>query len=342
MYVNNQTSAENFKVHEEHVQSIFKHGAASVLCKITHSFVRNNVVYLLDCAKLVPMYESFRIIDRPYVDLLTSFSPNIISQRIAARVDTVDTFIGSAGSINYGHWLVDDAPRLKGVIDFSVRNSIRNVRVFLTKYDEAINDVKKQCIDSMSPSGMNIEIVLIPQTDVYFFESLLYVSPNSYHPVLKSADSLSELRHAVYQGTGDFISPPGDSQLFVTRRENRGRSVTNADEITTLLLHHGFKSVDVETMTFNEQVALFSRALFVVGSMGAAMTNTIFCRPGCKVLYLAPEGWHEPFYSNLAASCGHNYAVVFGPVSDETVAPHLSSFNINSELLSRALIDLGV
>jgi len=64
------------------------------------------------------------------------------------------------------------------------------------------------------------------------------------------------------------------------------------------------------------------------GGMGAAMCNTVFCAQGSRLIYLAPLGWLEPFYWDLAASCGHRYAACYGRATDPDVEPHESNYEI--------------
>lgn len=342
IYTDSAAFVESLASYEDHIRSSFKRGAASVLCRLNHCYVRNNVLYLADHSQLAPMYECQRLIDRPYVDTIPSVAPGSDVEWVAAAKDTIDTFIGSAGSGNYGHWLVDDAPRLKGVIDYAIQHSVKNVRVFVTGHGEKMNAVRKECLRTVVPRDLNVELIPIPVTGIYFFENILYTSPNSYHPAMKSSASLSYLRKMVLQGLPQQISGQIESRIFVTRRQTRVRGITNIDEILPIFERHRFKIVDTEGMSFTEQASLFSRALIVIGQMGAAMTNTVFCQPGCSVLHLAPLGWQEPFYWDLAINCGHNYAAVYGPVSDTTVSPHMSSFSIDPVLLLRALTDIGL
>lgn len=45
--------------------------------------------------------------------------------------------------------------------------------------------------------------------------------------------------------------------------------------------------------------------------MGAWMCNTIFSAPGTKLVYIAPEGWNEVFFWNLADQFDHEYYVYY-------------------------------
>jgi capsular polysaccharide biosynthesis protein len=120
------------------------------------------------------------------------------------------------------------------------------------------------------------------------------------------------------------------------RRDMRGRSLVNMDAIRGLLERRGFSIVEPEELSIAHQAAAFASADVVVGVMGATLTNTVFCRPRTRVIHLAPEGWLEPFYWDLAAVRGHRYAACYGPALDGGPA-HLSSFTLPEHSLLNAL-----
>ena len=71
--------------------------------------------------------------------------------------------------------------------------------------------------------------------------------------------------------------------------------------------------------------------------MGAAMTNTTFCAPNTDVIYLAPEGWMEPFYWDLANVVKQRYHVIYGINQKNNLEPHEKSFEIPLDSLASLL-----
>lgn len=122
-------------------------------------------------------------------------------------------------------------------------------------------------------------------------------------------DTLAFLRDKVLS-----VCPPPevqDRRIFLARRT--GRNIGNADEIEAALANAGFEIVDPERLTFLEQVRLFREAHLIVGAMGAAFSNLIFCRPGTKVLALAsPFTKKYCLQSNLAQFSGCQYRILAG------------------------------
>jgi hypothetical protein len=71
--------------------------------------------------------------------------------------------------------------------------------------------------------------------------------------------------------------------------------------------------------------------------MGAAMTNTTFCAPNTDVIYLAPEGWMEPFYWDLANVVKQRYHVIYGINQKNHLQPHEKFFEIPLDSLESLL-----
>ena len=141
-----------------------------------------------------------------------------------------------------------------------------------------------------------------------------------------------------------FTPPPASrrgAKLFVTRAAARGRGLANAAQVEQRFREAGFSVVDPDGMPFAEQAGLFAHAGAVAGVMGAAMTNSVFAAPGTPVLHLAPDGWLEPFYWDLAATRGHRYSACYGPLAEAGQPPHLSRFTMDMGLLDQAIADLA-
>jgi capsular polysaccharide biosynthesis protein len=78
------------------------------------------------------------------------------------------------------------------------------------------------------------------------------------------------------------------------------RSISNRRAVDALLASFGFMTVNPANYSFAEQVELFANADEVVGVMGAALTNTVFCRPGTKIVCLAPVSMFDTFYWRIS------------------------------------------
>ena len=80
----------------------------------------------------------------------------------------------------------------------------------------------------------------------------------------------------------------------------------------------GFVAIDPLAMTVPEQVRAFAAAEMVAGIGGAGMFNTVFCRPGTKVLSVGDSPTFLGMHANLFASLGHEYGFVLGVHAPES------------------------
>jgi capsular polysaccharide biosynthesis protein len=179
---------------------------------------------------------------------------------------------------------------------------------------------------------------LAPRT-TYRFAALHYVTPVSYHPALKSPQALDFAADAVLRALP--TTEGAGRRIFVPRSRTATRGLANAGAIEAMLARLGFATIDVEALDFAAQVQAFRTADCVVGVMGAAMTSTLFCAAQTRVVHLAPQGWTEPFFRDLAAVRGHAYAACFG-AGDPALPPEIRPFAIDPALLRGVLDEITV
>jgi tetratricopeptide (TPR) repeat protein len=94
-------------------------------------------------------------------------------------------------------------------------------------------------------------------------------------------------------------------RIFISRKQRR--RVINEDELVAVLSKFGFKSIAPESLSVAEQVSLFAAAEVVIGAHGAALTNTVFCSPGTKVIEIFAPDYVNPCYRKLSSQVGLEY-----------------------------------
>jgi capsular polysaccharide biosynthesis protein len=100
-------------------------------------------------------------------------------------------------------------------------------------------------------------------------------------------------------------------RIFISRRSAGWRHVVNEAEVEAWLASLGFESYDLQDLTFNQQVHLFSEADIVVGTHGAAHTNMLFAPPGATLVEIFAPSYLAAFYWTLsdALACRYWYMV---------------------------------
>ncbi len=283
-------------------------------------------VYVESQTGLLPLYETFRPSERVFQKPLNQ-NDLALPHRQYSDPDWVYLYLSAVGCSNYGHWLIDSLPKVLAI------NSLPydNVKIIYTKYGHSLDQVKEESIRAYMPKDRNIVIEGVPHNHLCQINRLVYISPISRHPIRKSryyVDYLRKFHPSKSENRG--------KRIFVVRPDSVTRRLTNQDEVKAFLETQGFKCIEPGQMSFSEQIETFSSADTVVGTMGAAMTNTLFCQSKTNVLYLKPSGWDEPFYWDLAAISDHNYHEVICDSSYETAAAQ-GDFQVDLGCLKEAL-----
>jgi capsular polysaccharide biosynthesis protein len=149
-------------------------------------------------------------------------------------------------------------------------------------------------------------------------------------------DRIYRLRHAIVPTMRNVMPylDPGGRRLFEELRQrvgarhggqriylsrlgwsNAGHSVRvlmNEAQLIERLASGGFEIVEPETLSLAEQIRVFSSARMIVGPAGSAFYNTVFCRPGTRIIDIESEPQWVALHSCLFASLGLPYGIVVG------------------------------
>lgn len=90
---------------------------------------------------------------------------------------------------------------------------------------------------------------------------------------------------------GDRIYIPRESAAFT-------RMCVNETAARDIALKHGFAVVDPGKLSAEEEAAIFYQAKIICGGSGGGLMNTVFCKPGARVIcYGANDDIHWPLQS---------------------------------------------
>jgi hypothetical protein len=325
--------------HYHWINTQYPQGPSSLLAKLSAAAICGTVLHAQVDGETRIVYETYRAPDRPDSKLLQDESS---IERYPGAPQSLCFFLGSVGSLNYGHWLVDDFPRLAAIAHLRRQFPTRHIEIVLPSYAHIVgkkrsdrwNGVRRQSLRCALRGIRNVSCTFLESNRAYRFETLFYATPATYHPILKSRHALeyTAAKHLAGRRWWDRLRRT-HRRLLVVRRQARGRVLHNLAVVEARLERQGFHVVDTESLSVMQQAGLFAGADIVVGIMGAAMTNTIFCRSGARIMHLAPQGWLEPFYWDLASVCGHDYSAYFGATGDTEAAPHTRGFTLSTDAI---------
>ncbi len=317
---------------------------ASLLCETRDVRLGGNVVHYREGGSLRILYETHRLSDAGMIEAI-GLDRDRVDEHFSD--EGVYFLLGSVGSFNYGHWLVDDLPRLEGFFAIRRLHPGREITILLPGYDPQMDEVRRRMIALTLGRDTRWRAVFYDRTRVYALPRLYFATPCSQEPFGASPQAVATVRRRLLGRTRlaraemalrTMGAPERGRRLFVDRAGSRGRTLVNRPEVVAALERRGFEVIDPEQFSPRQQIVRFARARVVVGLAGAAMTNTIFCPPGAKILTVVPDsGWSDPFFWNLASVCGQPYSALFGRWSEREDVAARRDFSVAVPDLEAAL-----
>jgi len=228
----------------------------------------------------------------------------LIEAKAMPHFDGVGIVAKRRAADNYGHYLLYMVPlALLGQKLFGGRNP----RYVTHRSSPPMQDV---ILRSLRGLGIGLDRVLMMDfrepvhfEEVVFFTGLAdhggYLSPFAVQVLVDMAAPIPAGTHR---------------KLFVRRIPGwrRGRLMHNEDEIARRLAAKGFHVIEPGSLSLEEQISLFKGAEHVVGSVGAGMTNIVFCRPGTNVTFLSSGMFPDTFFWFIALHRQLNYVDIRG------------------------------
>jgi tetratricopeptide (TPR) repeat protein len=218
---------------------------------------------------------------------------------------TVAVLAGLSGNV-YFHWMVDILPRLEilrqaGInweeIDYFLVNSIREPFQRETLARLGIPEAK--IIESDRYPHISATQLIVPS----FPGHLGWLEPWA----------LTFLRQAFLNSV-----PPssGDrpERIYIRRHNTRNRRLINEEKVIEFLAQFGFEPIEPESLSFAEQIAVFSQAKIIVAPHGSGLTNLVFCRPGTQAIELVSPHYIRPYYAVICQLLGLSHYALIGEV----------------------------
>jgi capsular polysaccharide biosynthesis protein len=193
-----------------------------------------------------------------------------------------------------------------------------------------LDDVPLIVDAGLYPQQRDVLNILFPGRDLVFFAKDSRIDVARLHlpsiptflpdtldePLWKGAavrpEPIQFLRNRIFShfGLSGEADAPG-RRIFLARKAGRG--ILNGEDVEAMLVDQGFELFDPGTLSFEQQVRLFASAGTIIGGLGAAFANVIFCRPGTRVLGLcSPAAVKFPMFASLSELVGCRYMVMGG------------------------------
>ena len=194
---------------------------------------------------------------------------------------------------NFYHWMIETLPRLRMIENNPEYDS---VPVALPK-----KRTPKFVYETINLCGFKDRVQYL-ESGSYSVEKLHI--PTLFSPRNQPCEETVEWLNAKFLGSNQTEDCTLDTKIYnkiyVSRDDAETRGVHNSLEADNLLTNLGFKKVSMSDYTVKEQAFVFNNAEIIVGIHGAALTNIVFAKPGCKFIEVFMEGWFTRAFFNLA------------------------------------------
>jgi capsular polysaccharide biosynthesis protein len=187
---------------------------------------------------------------------------------------------GGAYTWHYGHFLLEGLSRLP--IDIEQRKC----SVFL--YHDITNGMCSPHIKFFLNSlGLTAFPVAVPTRVV---GSIEITSPRvRLHSYFRQEQSV------IYQQIKKYVEAIYDASdrpllryVYLSRSkiEKGKRKLANESALEMCLIHCGVDIIHMQELPIETQIMIVSRADLIIGPIGSAMHNTVFCKPETRIIYL--------------------------------------------------------
>lgn len=227
----------------------------------------------------------------------------------------VSLWVPTTGVPTFSHWVLDALPRLSMLGEFPSDTRIL-VPSALAAYQK----------ETLALLGLQERIRYTPETHLTI-ENYYFASPTTmiscYNPY-----GIGFLRSEFLPKADPSYHGP---KKFIIQRKGKSRGIKNEEEVNKFFRDRGWDIIDTEKLTFSQEIKLFSEAEAVCGILGSGFTNTIWCRPGCKVITLVADSWLDGWAEAIAHVCKLQYSFAVFP------SDHMMMATIDLEVVKKLL-----
>lgn len=218
--------------------------------------------------------------------------------RLPERIDGQFAVLATALGGSYAHWLLDELPRLLSLREWGkLPDLIAHTQAEYARSALKIAGFKGHSIEPVRRKHLQVGELIVPALPGW----------------------VGCVNAAHVQRLVNFVAPIQSSpafspeRIYVSRALAKRRHVINESAVMATLLPQGFICVQLEHLSWAEQIALFRGVKTIVAPHGAALANLIFSRPGTRVIECFSHDYVNGCFAQLADVCALHYTSIVAP-----------------------------
>jgi capsular polysaccharide biosynthesis protein len=264
-----------------------------------------------------------------------------LNQYYQAEVGKAASFINPVAA-NYAHWITEILPAIAA---FCKNPEYKGIPLIIN------HGLHKNILHTLDLIVGPREVIFLRKNEKIYVKNLYVVSVAGYvsfEPrkinVPQSSngsyhyDALNYVRNTLTQKT--LSNKKWPKKIFL-KRNSTYRSLTNSQEIETLLKKQGFEIYNFQNLALKDQIGLFSNADIIIGPTGAHFANIIFCNKNVNVYILISnsKGSNYKYWPNISSLFGIQVKYIIGHATNPKSWNIHSDFYVNPKLIMDAIND---
>lgn len=229
---------------------------------------------------------------------------------------------------NIWHWFVDCLPKL-----ISLERALPDQALTLLMPD-TMSPLQRESMLAVLPARFSVRHLPAEtwvETETFYWPSLVSGRCNAFLP----PGYWDEIRSRIFARYGLASRHCPRRRLYITRGNADKRRVLNEEAVRRLLDEYLFETIELENLTFRQEVELFHEAAFVIGPHGAGLAGTIFSGPITLVVFYSTPRPPNYFHTQACAlGQRHRFLLHHGDHEDDDLAIDLDELRalLESEL----------
>jgi len=256
--------------------------------------------------------------------LLKSYLKALLSLLRLRSLKKLDTayYVTNSNSKNFFHWFLDVLQKLE-FMERNYRDTAESAVVIIPSSHQA---------DFMVSSIAAFDFRFFQQdNDQLLLVKNLLVVPNLAPTGNYRKEVVLNLRKRL---RNYFLSELNESmqvkRVYITRKNATKRKIINEDDLLPKLREFGFKVIDMDALSFKQQIQVMLGAEMLVSLHGAGLTHMLWMKDRGKVLEIRASGdCHNNCYFTLASDLELDYYYSLADKIDVTQSTQLADYIID-------------